>query len=77
MQAHLRDTAGDYHNKASHMNFLFVCFPVHIKAMFSKETHGLGELTCGCLGGGGGRGMDWESGLIDAKLGVPVVAQRK
>ena len=23
-----------------------------------KETHGLGEQTCGCQGGGGGSGMD-------------------
>ena len=32
-----------------------------------KETHGLGEQTCGCQGGeeGGGSGMDWESGLTD------------
>ena len=30
-----------------------------------KETHGLGEETCGCQGGGGS-GMDWEPGLIDA-----------
>ena len=28
-----------------------------------KETHGLGEQTCGCHGGGGGSGMDWESGV--------------
>ena len=31
-----------------------------------KENHGLGEYTCGCQGGGGGSGMDWELGLIDA-----------
>ena len=30
-----------------------------------KEMHGLGEETCGCQGGGGGSGMDWESGVID------------
>ena len=29
-----------------------------------KENHG--EQTCGCQGGGGGSGMDWEFGLIDA-----------
>ena len=23
-----------------------------------KQTHGLGEQTCGCQGGGGGSGMD-------------------
>ena len=28
-----------------------------------KETHGLGEQICGCQGGGGGSGMDWESGV--------------
>ena len=27
--------------------------------------HGLGEEACGCQGGGGGSGMDWESGVID------------
>ena len=31
-------------------------------------THGLEELTCGCQGGGGGRGMDWESGVNRCKL---------
>ena len=25
-----------------------------------KETHGLGEQTCGCQGGGGGSRMDWD-----------------
>ena len=35
-----------------------------------KENHGLGEQTCGCQGGGGGRGngMDWESGVNRCKL---------
>ena len=28
-----------------------------------KETHGHGEQTCGCQGGEGGSGMDWESGV--------------
>ena len=32
-----------------------------------KQTHRLGEQTCGCQGGGGGSGMDWEVGLMDAK----------
>ena len=31
-----------------------------------KEMHRLGEQTCGCQGGRGGSGMDWELGLIDA-----------
>ena len=31
-----------------------------------KETHGLGELTCGCQGGG--IGMDWELGVNRCKL---------
>ena len=31
-----------------------------------KENHGLGKQTCACQGGGGGSGMDWESGLIGA-----------
>ena len=33
-----------------------------------KENHGLGEETCGCQGGGGGSGMDWESGVNRCKL---------
>ena len=33
-----------------------------------KETHGLGEQTCGCQGSGGGSGMDWESGVNRCKL---------
>ena len=28
-----------------------------------KETHGLGEQTCGCQGGRGGSGVDWELGV--------------
>ena len=33
-----------------------------------KETHGLGEQTCGCQGGGGGSRMDWESEVSRCKL---------
>ena len=33
-----------------------------------KETHGLGEQTCGCQGGGGGSGMDWDLGGCRFKL---------
>ena len=33
-----------------------------------KQTHGHGEQTCGCQGGGGGSGMDWESGVHRCKL---------
>ena len=25
-----------------------------------KQTHGLGEKTCGCQGGGGGSGREWD-----------------
>ena len=28
-----------------------------------KQTHGLGEQTCGCQGGVGGSVMDWEFGV--------------
>ena len=31
-----------------------------------KETHGLGEQTCVCQGGG--NGMDWEFGVSKCKL---------
>ena len=31
-----------------------------------EETHGLGEQTCGCQGGGSG--IDWESGVNRRKL---------
>ena len=31
-----------------------------------KQTQGHGEQTCDCQGGGGGSGMDWEFGVIDA-----------
>ena len=31
-----------------------------------KQTHGHGEQTCGCQGGGSG--MDWEFGLSRGKL---------
>ena len=33
-----------------------------------KQTHGLGEQTCGCQEGGGGSGMDWEIGVSRCKL---------
>ena len=33
-----------------------------------KQTHRHGEQTCGCQGGGGGRGIDWESGVSRCKL---------
>ena len=33
-----------------------------------KQTHRHGEHTCGCQGGGGGRGMDWEFGVSRCKL---------
>ena len=31
-----------------------------------KQTHGRGEQTCGCQGGGSG--MDWEFGVSRCKL---------
>ena len=35
-----------------------------------KETHGLGEQTCGCraVGSRGGSWMDWDSGVIRCKI---------
>ena len=33
-----------------------------------KQTYGLGEQTCGCQGGEGGSGMDWEFGVSRCKL---------
>ena len=33
-----------------------------------KQTHRLGEQTCGCQGGGGGSGMDGEFGVSRCKL---------
>ena len=33
-----------------------------------KQTHGLGEQTCGCQGGGGRNGMDWKPGVNGCKL---------
>ena len=30
---------------------------------YRKETHGVGEHSCGCQGEGGGSGMDWEFGV--------------
>ena len=33
-----------------------------------KQTHRLGEQTCGCHGGGGGSGMDWKSGVKRCRL---------
>ena len=33
-----------------------------------KQTHGFGEQTYVCQRGGGGTGMDWESGVNSCKL---------
>ena len=33
-----------------------------------KETHVLGEQTCGCQGEWEGSGIDWESGVSRRKL---------
>ena len=33
-----------------------------------KQTHGLGEQTCGCQGGGGGSRMDLEFAVRRCKL---------
>ena len=33
-----------------------------------KQTHGLGEQICGCQGGWGRSGMDWEFGFSRCKL---------
>ena len=33
-----------------------------------KQTHGHGQQTCGCQGGGGKSGMDWEFGVSRCKL---------
>ena len=32
-----------------------------------KQAHGHREQTCGCQCGGGGYGMDWESGVSRRK----------
>ena len=32
----------------------------------TKQTHGHGEQTCVCQGGGGGSRVDWESELTDS-----------
>ena len=33
-----------------------------------KQTHGHGEQTCGCQGGGRGNGIDWEFGVSRRRL---------
>ena len=33
-----------------------------------KENHGHGEQICGCQGGVGGSGLDWEFGVNKCKL---------
>ena len=38
------------------------------EAFHRKETHGLGEQSCGCQGGGGESGLDWEFGVNKGKL---------
>ena len=36
--------------------------------LYTKQTHGHREQTCGSQGGGGWRGMDWEFGVSRCKL---------
>ena len=43
-----------------------ICSPNQL--FHRKENHGLGEQTCGCQGGGGGIGLDWELGVNRYKL---------
>ena len=38
------------------------------ESFYRKETHGLGDQTCGCQMGGGGSRMDWESWVNRYKL---------
>ena len=38
------------------------------KSFHRKETHGLGEQTCGCRGEAGGSGVDWGFGVSRCKL---------
>ena len=33
-----------------------------------KQTHGHGEQTCGCQGGEGGSGIDWDFRVRKCKL---------
>ena len=40
-----------------------------------KQTHGHGEQTCGCQGGGGGSRMDWEFVLQMQTIGFGVDKQ--
>ena len=37
-------------------------------SMEKKQTNGHAEQRCGCQGGGGGSGMDWEFGVRICKL---------
>ena len=47
-------------NMISHIWNLTYCTN---ELFYRKETHGVGEQTCGCQGGGGGSGIDWEFGI--------------
>ena len=38
------------------------------ESIYRKQTHGPGEQTCGCQGGRGGSGMDWDLGASRCKL---------
>ena len=39
-----------------------------MKLSMEKKLMDLEEQTCGCQGGGGGNGMDWEFGVNRCKL---------
>jgi len=50
----------DKHHMISHIWTLTLIYSTN-ETFHRKETHGLGEQTCGCQGGERGSGIDWES----------------
>ena len=51
-------------------DIIYICNLIHGTNVpfHRKVTHGHGEQTCGCKGGGGGTEKDWEFGVIRCKL---------
>ena len=76
MQQH--DGTGDSHSEWSKSerkrqipyNITYIWNLINSKneAFHRKENHGHGEETCGCQGGMGGSGMEWELGVNRCRL---------
>ena len=67
------DATRDFHTKKEKNKYHMISHIWNLiygtnETFHGKENHGHGEQTCGCQGGGGGSGIDWEFGVNRCKL---------